>query len=63
MQERMTRYKADPKGFLESSIIDQFGQKGLDVWNKSNAFSADPNISEADKANAEKAFSDFLDSA
>ena len=56
------QYKSDPKGFLENSIIAKFGQKGLDVWKKSESFSAG-DVSEADKTAAEKAFADFLKSA
>jgi len=64
MEERMSRYKSDPKGFLEQSIMDRHGQKGLDVWKKSEEFSNNMStMSEADKAAAEKAFSDFLKSA
>jgi len=59
MQERMNQYKQDPKGFLENSIIEKFGTKGLEVWKKSESFSAG-DVSEADKAAAEKAFADFL---
>jgi di/tripeptidase len=62
MTERMAKYKSDPKGFLESSILDEFGQKGLDVWKKSESFSA-ASMSEADKATAEQAFASFLNSA
>lgn len=64
MEERMSRYKADPKGFLEQSIMEKHGQKGLDVWKKSEAFSDNMStMSEADKKAAEKAFSDFIKSA
>jgi hypothetical protein len=62
MQERMSQYKNDPKGFLENSIMEKFGQKGLDVWKKSESFSMG-SVSAADKAAAEKAFADFLKSA
>lgn len=64
MEERMSRYKSDPKGFLEQSIMEKHGQKGLDVWKKSEEFSNTmSSMSEADKAAAEKAFADFLKSA
>jgi hypothetical protein len=62
MQERMNQYKNDPKGFMENSILEKFGQKGLDVWQKSESFSSG-NVSAADKAAAEKAFADFLKNA
>jgi hypothetical protein len=39
MNDRMAKYKADPKGVLENSIIEKYGQKGLDVWKKSEEFS------------------------
>lgn len=64
LQERFARYKADPKGFLESSIVEKYGKSGLDVWKKSQEFSEKLGvITPADKAAAEKAFSDFLKSA
>lgn len=64
LQERFSRYKSNPKGFLEASIIEKYGKNGLDVWKKSQEFSAKLGvITEADKAAAEKAFSDFLKKA
>ena len=64
MQERFAKYKANPKGFLESSIVEKYGKNGLEVWKKSQEFSERLGvITEADKTAAEKAFSDFLKSA
>lgn len=64
MQERFQAFKADPEGFLESSIIAKFGKNGLDVWKKSQEFSANMSVlSDAEKKAAEKAFADFLKSA
>ena len=64
MQERFSRYKSNPKGFLEASIIEKYGKNGLDVWKKSQEFSEKLGvITEADKTAAEKAFSDFLKKA
>mmetsp|Transcript_35523 Transcript_35523/g.36192 ORF Transcript_35523/g.36192 Transcript_35523/m.36192 type:complete len:374 (-) Transcript_35523:160-1281(-) len=64
MQERFNKYKADPEGFLEASIIEKFGPQGLSVWKKSQEFSAKMStMSEDDKASTEKAFADFLKSA
>jgi len=64
MQERFQAFKADPEGFLEASIIAKFGKNGLDVWKKSQEFSANMSVlSDADKKAAEKAFADFLKSA
>ena len=64
MQERMAKYKSDPQGFLEASIVEKFGKSGLDVWKKSQEFSSNLAVmSEADKAAAEKSFSDFLQKA
>jgi predicted lactoylglutathione lyase len=62
MNERMSKFKADPNNFLEDTIKDSFSQKGLDVWKKSESFSQNV-ISEADKAAAEKAFAEFLEKA
>ena len=63
MQERMAKYKADPQGFLEASIMEQFGKSGLDIWKKSQEFSSKMEaMSEADKEATEKEFSDFLGS-
>jgi hypothetical protein len=64
MQERMNKYKSDPEGFLEASILEKFGKNGLDIWKKSQDFSANMSVmSESDKAAAEKAFADFLKKA
>lgn len=64
MQERMNKYKSDPEGFLEASILEKFGKNGLDIWKKSQDFSKNMSVmSESDKAAAEKAFSDFLKKA
>jgi len=64
MQERMAKYKANPQGFLESSILEKFGKSGLDVWKKSQEFSSKMEaMSAADKEATEKSFSDFLGSA
>jgi len=64
MQERMAKYKSDPQGFLEASIVEKFGKNGLDVWKKSQEFSANLAVmSEADKAAAESSFSSFLQKA
>lgn len=64
MQERMSKYKSDPVGFLESSIIEKYGKNGLDVWKKSQEFSQKLAVmSEADKTATEAAFSNFLKKA
>jgi len=64
MQERMIKYKADPEKFLENSIMEKYGKNGLDIWKKSQEFSANMNVmSDSEKAAAEKSFSDFLKSA
>ena len=64
MQERMNKYKSDQEGFLEASILEKFGKNGLDIWKKSQEFSANMSVmSDSDKAAAEKAFSDFLKKA
>jgi len=64
MQARMDKFKSDPEGFMESSIIAKFGASGLDVWKKSQEFSKDMEVmSDADKKAAETAFSSFLSSA
>lgn len=64
MQERMSKFKADPKGFLEASILEKYGKNGLDIWKKSEEFSNQLSvITEADKTAAETAFSNFLKSA
>jgi len=64
MQQRMDQYKSNPEGFLEASIVAKFGKAGLDVWKKSQEFSANmATLSEADKAKAEKAFAEFLSKA
>lgn len=64
MAERMAKYKSDPQGFLEASIVEKFGKGGLEVWKKSQEFSSNLAVmSEADKAAAEKEFSAFLQKA
>eukprot|EP01041_Mallomonas_annulata_P005583 gene5583-11253_t len=64
MQERFNRYKTDPQGFLEASILEKFGSAGLSVWKKSQEFSSTmSSMSEADKSSTEKAFADFLKQA
>jgi len=61
MQERFNRFKADPNGFLESSIIEKYGSAGLSVWKKSQEFSEKMStLSEAEKSATEKSFADFL---
>mmetsp|Transcript_13020 Transcript_13020/g.17831 ORF Transcript_13020/g.17831 Transcript_13020/m.17831 type:complete len:386 (-) Transcript_13020:243-1400(-) len=64
MQERMAKYKSDPKGFLESSIVQKYGKNGLEVWKKSQEFSEKLGVmTAADKQAAEAAFTDFLKKA
>lgn len=64
MQERMAKYKADPQGFLENSILEKFCKSGLDVWKQSQEFSKNLEaMSDADKKKTEKEFSDFLGKA
>jgi hypothetical protein len=61
MQERFNRFKADPNGFLEASIVEKYGASGLSVWKKSQEFSAKMStLSEAEKSATEKSFADFL---
>ena len=60
----MAKYKSDPKGFLEASILEKFGKSGLDVWKKSQEFSDKISvISEADRQATEAAFTSFLQKA
>jgi len=64
LQERMAKYKSDPQGFLEASILEKFGKNGLEIWKKSQEFSSTFSVlSEADKDAAEKSFSAFLQKA
>jgi hypothetical protein len=64
MQERMALYKTDPEGFLQASIFAKYGKDGLDVWKKSQEFSAQMSVmSEADKAATEASFTNFLNQA
>lgn len=64
MQERMSKFKADPVGFMESSIVEKYGQNGLRVWKKSQEFSEKMSVmSESDKKALENEFSDFLKKA
>jgi hypothetical protein len=64
MQDRFNKFKSDPEGFLEKSILDKYGKTGLDVWKKSQEFSSAMSVmSESEKNAAESAFSDFLKSA
>ena len=64
LQERFNRFKADPKGFLEASILEKYGKNGLDIWKKSEEFSSKLSvITEADKVAAEASFSNFLKNA
>lgn len=64
MQDRFQKYKENPEAFLENSIVEKFGQNGLDIWKKSQTFSSDmAAMSEADKAAVEAKFSDFVKSA
>jgi hypothetical protein len=64
MQERMNLYKSDPEGFLQASIFAKYGQEGVNVWKKSQEFSAQMSVmSDADKAATEASFANFLNSA
>ena len=64
MQERMNKFKTNPEGFLEASILEKYGKNGLDVWKKSQEFSAKMSVmSEADKAATEGKFTSFLNQA
>ena len=64
MQERMALYKADPEGFLQASIFAKYGKDGLDVWKKSQEFSAQMSVmSESEKAATEASFTNFLNQA
>jgi hypothetical protein len=64
MQERFNKYKQDPDAFLENSILEKYGRSGLEVWKKSQEFSASMSaMSEADKQAVEKKFSDFISAA
>jgi hypothetical protein len=64
MQERMAKYKSNPEGFLEASILEKFGKSGLDIWKKSQEFSSKLSVmTEADKAATEQSFTTFLQSA
>jgi len=62
MQERMNKYKSNPEGFLEASILEQFGKSGLEIWKKSLELTSKV-MSETDIANAEKEFASFLSKA
>jgi hypothetical protein len=64
MQERFNKYKSNPEGFLEASIMEKYGKNGLDIWKKSQEFSAKMSVmSEADKAATEGKFTSFLNQA
>jgi len=64
LQETMSRFKANPEGFLEASIVQKHGRNGLDVWKKSQEFAAVyAKSSPAEIAAAESAFTEFLKSA
>lgn len=64
MQERFAKFKSDPEGFLESSILEKYGKNGLDIWKKSQEFSNKMAVmSPSEKAAAEAAFADFLKQA
>lgn len=64
LQEMSNKFKSNPEGFLESSILEKYGKNGLDVWKKSQEFAVVyAKSSAADIAAAEKAFTDFLKSA
>jgi len=64
LQETMSRFKANPEGFLEASIVEKHGRNGLDVWKKSQEFAAlYAKSSAAEIAAAESAFTEFLKSA
>jgi len=62
MQERMNKYKSNPEGFLEASILEQFGKSGLEIWKKSLELTSKV-MSETDIATAEKEFASFLSQA
>jgi len=64
LQERMSKFKSNPVTFLENSIVEKFGKNGLDIWKKSQEFSAKLNVISAEERLAtEKSFSDFLNQA
>lgn len=61
MQDRFSQYKSNPEAFLEDSIVEKFGRNGLDVWKKSQEFSASMStMSDADKKAVEAKFTDFI---
>lgn len=64
LTERMAKFKSDPEGFLENSIIEKYGRNGLEIWKKSQEFSAKMStMSEAEKTAVESQFTSFLNSA
>lgn len=64
MQERMNKYKLDPEGFLQASIVEKYGKDGLEVWKKSQEFSQQMSVmSEAEKAETEAKFTAFINQA
>eukprot|EP00981_Chlorochromonas_danica_P014189 scaffold7537_cov179-Ochromonas_danica.AAC.10 len=64
MKERMSKFKADPKGFFDASVVEKFGKNGLDIWKQTQELSAKLEVmSEAEKSATEKEFRDFIKKA
>ena len=61
MQELLSKYKQNPEGFFESSILEKYGKTGFDILTKSQEFSSNVSVmNESDKSAAESLFKDFL---
>ena len=64
LQEMMSKYKQNPEGFFESSILEKYGKTGLEILTKSQEFSSKLTVlNDSDKVQAESDFKKFLSNA
>jgi len=64
LQETFNKFKSNPEGFLENSIVEKYGRNGLDVWKKSQEFASKyASSSAAEIAAVESKFTEFLKQA
>jgi hypothetical protein len=60
MKLLLAKFKQNPEGFLESTIVENFGEAGLSSWKQSQEMTL--SMSDSDKAALEKKFKSFMDS-
>jgi hypothetical protein len=62
VMDNLSKYKADPDGFLEASILSSYGKKGVETWRKIQAHAA--SLTDAETVQRlEQSMTDILNSA